>query len=59
MFKFKTLRLSTRILLLSIGSVLLTVVALTVAITLQSGQYNALAQVQVDQLIDAEKGDSI
>jgi HAMP domain-containing protein len=54
MFKFKALKLSTRILLLGIGSVLLTVVALTAVIILQSGQFNALAQVQVDQLIDAD-----
>jgi GAF domain-containing protein/HAMP domain-containing protein len=54
MFKFKTLKFSTRILLLTLGSVLLTVVALTAAIIWQSGQFNVLAQVQVDKLIDAD-----
>ncbi len=56
MFKLKTFKISNQILLLAIGSVLLTVVALTVAITWQSSQFNSLAQDQVNKLIDSDLG---
>ena len=50
----RNLTLGTKILLLGIGGVLLTVIALTAAAAWQSDQFDAVARQQVDQLIDAD-----
>jgi PAS domain S-box-containing protein len=48
------LGLNTRVALLGVGSVLMTAVALVVAAVWQSGQYNRLAQGEVDELIASD-----
>jgi len=50
----KNLRLSAKISLLGAGSVLITAVALVALAVWQSGQYNTLAQHEVDTLINAD-----
>jgi PAS domain S-box-containing protein len=50
----KSLRLSVKIALLGVGSVLMTAGALVTLAVWQSGQYNTLAQLEVDTLIDAD-----
>jgi GAF domain-containing protein/HAMP domain-containing protein len=50
----RNLTLGTKVLLLGIGGVLLTVIALTAAAIWQGNQFNSLAQEQVKQLVDAD-----
>ena len=50
----KKLKLSVRVILLGAGSVLLTAVALVSLAVLQSGQYNRLAQKEVEGLINSD-----
>ena len=55
MFSFlKNLKLNIKISILGAGSVLVTAVALVTLVVWQSGQYNRLAQNEVNQLIDAD-----
>lgn len=54
MFNLKNLKFGTKILLLGIGSVLITILALVATVIWQSGQFNALAQDQFGQLTDAD-----
>jgi GAF domain-containing protein/signal transduction histidine kinase len=54
MFNFKNLKFGTKILLLGISSVVVTVVALIVVIVWQSTSFTAQAQNEVDQLIDTD-----
>ncbi|NVN90505.1 MAG: Cache 3/Cache 2 fusion domain-containing protein, partial [Desulfuromonadales bacterium] len=55
MFTFlKNLRLSAKVSLLGAGSVLITALALVTLAVWQSGQYNRLAQSEVDLLINAD-----
>lgn len=55
MFKFlPDFRLNTKIALLGTGSVLVTAITLVLLAVWQSGQYNRLAQREVDKLIDAD-----
>ncbi|HPI94472.1 MAG TPA: Cache 3/Cache 2 fusion domain-containing protein [Deltaproteobacteria bacterium] len=49
-----TMRLTAKVALLGAGSVLVTAVALVALAVWQSGQYNRLAQSEVDALIDAD-----
>jgi PAS domain S-box-containing protein len=49
-----SLRLTVKVSLLGAGSVLITAVALVALVVWQSGEYNRLAQREVDQLIDAD-----
>ncbi len=56
MFKLKNLKFSTKILLLGIGGVLITVLALVAVITWQSSQFNAVAQDEFNQLVDSDLG---
>jgi len=51
---FRNLRLNIKVALLGAGSVLITAVALVSLAVWQSGQYNILAQREVDALIDAD-----
>ena len=51
---FKNMRLSAKVALLGAGSVFITAAALVLLSVWQSGQYNALAQGEVDALIDAD-----
>ncbi len=51
---FRNLRLNIKVSLLGIGSVLITAIALLSLAVWQSGQYNTLAQNEVDSLIDAD-----
>ncbi|MSN24262.1 MAG: response regulator [Geobacter sp.] len=51
---FKKLRLNVKVSLLGAGSVLITAVVLVVLAVWQSGQYNLLAQREVDALIDTD-----
>ncbi|MCX5827810.1 MAG: Cache 3/Cache 2 fusion domain-containing protein [Deltaproteobacteria bacterium] len=50
----RNLRLNVKVALLGAGSVLITAVALVSLAVWQSGQYNTLAQSEVDALIDAD-----
>jgi GAF domain-containing protein/HAMP domain-containing protein len=54
MRNLQKIKLGTRVLLLGLGGVLLTVIALTAAAIWQSEQFNSLAQDQVSQLVDAD-----
>ncbi|WP_051553990.1 Cache 3/Cache 2 fusion domain-containing protein [Desulfobulbus elongatus] len=54
MHPFRQIRLSTKIALLSAGCVLLTAMTLVLLSVWQSGQYNLLAQGEVDALIEAD-----
>jgi HAMP domain-containing protein len=54
--KFRDLKLGTKILLLGIGSVMVTALALVAVIVWQSSQYNALAQAEFGQLVDNNLG---
>jgi len=54
MRNIRNLSLGTKIVLLAIGGVLLTVAALTAAAAWQSSQFNAVAQEQVNQLVNAD-----
>ncbi len=54
MFNLKNLKFGTKILLLGIGSVLITILALVATVIWQSSQFNALAQAQFGQLTDAD-----
>jgi len=51
---FQNMRLSAKVALLGVGSVVITAVALVLLSVWQSGQYNALAQGEVDALIEAD-----
>ncbi|MBT0664720.1 Cache 3/Cache 2 fusion domain-containing protein [Geobacter pelophilus] len=51
---FRNLRLSVKVSLLGAGSVMITAVALVLLAVWQSGQYNRLAQSEVDLLINAD-----
>ncbi len=51
---FKNIQLSAKVALLGAGSVFITAAALVLLSVWQSGQYNALAQGEVDALIDAD-----
>lgn len=51
---FKNLKLNVKIALLGSGSVLITAAALVSIVLWQSGQYNKLAQREVDELIDSD-----
>jgi PAS domain S-box-containing protein len=50
----RTLRLSAKVALLGAGGVLMTAVAMMGLAVWQSGRYNALAQIEVDELINAD-----
>lgn len=54
MRNLRNLTLGTKILMLGIGGVLLTVITLTAAAIWLGGQFNSLAQDQVSQLVDAD-----
>ncbi len=54
MRNLRNLRLGSKVVLLGVGGVLLTVIALTAAAIWQSNQFNTLAQEQVNQLVDAD-----
>jgi PAS domain S-box-containing protein len=55
MFNFlKTPKLSAKVALLGVGSVVITAVAMMGLAVWQSGQYNALAQIEVNELIDED-----
>ncbi len=54
--KFRNLKLGTKILLLGIGSVTITALALVAVIAWQSSQYSALAQDEFDRLVDNDLG---
>lgn len=54
--KFRNLRFSTKIILLAVSGVLITVLALMAVIGWQSGQFNALAQDEFGQLVDTDLG---
>ena len=54
MFTFRNLKFRTKILLLGIGSVLITILALVATVVWQSGQFNALAQDQFNQSAEAD-----
>jgi putative methionine-R-sulfoxide reductase with GAF domain len=54
--KLRNLSFSTKILLLGVSGVLATVLVLLPVIIWQSGQFNALAQTQFEQLADADLG---
>jgi len=51
---FKNLKLGVKVSMLGVGSVLITAVALVLLAVWQSGQYNVLAQNEVDGLINAD-----
>ena len=51
---FQNMRLSVKVALMGAGSVLITAVALVILSVWQSGQYNNLAQKEVDDLIEAD-----
>jgi PAS domain S-box-containing protein len=51
---FRNLRLIVKVALLGAGSVLITAIALVALAVWQSGQYNTLAQSEVDALIEAD-----
>ena len=50
MFNLKNLKFGTKILLLGIGSVVITILALVATVVWQSSQFNALAQAEFGQL---------
>ena len=54
MVTLKNLKFRTKILLLGIGSVMITILALVATVVWQSGQFNALAQDQFDQSAEAD-----
>lgn len=55
MFKFiKNLRLNIKVAVLGAGGVLITGITLVILAIWQSGEYNILAQKEVDQLVDAD-----
>jgi hypothetical protein len=56
MFKLNNLKFGTKILLLGIGSVLITIVALVGTVVWQSGQFYALAQEQFAHAAEADLG---
>ena len=56
MFKLNNLKFGTKILLLGIGSVLITIVALVGTVVWQSAQFNALAQEQFAHAAEADLG---
>lgn len=54
--RLRNLSFGTKILLMAVNGVLITVLALLSVIVWQSGQFNALAQTQFEQLADADLG---
>jgi len=54
MFNFMNLKFGTKILLLGIGSVLVTILAVVAAVIWQSGQFSALAQDQFAQVAETD-----
>jgi HAMP domain-containing protein len=54
--QFTNYAIRTKVLILGIGSVLITVLALVAVIAWQSGQYNTLAQDEFDKLVDSDLG---